>query len=210
MKKVLIVIIALWSFTGPVRAQNADINLLRSINLYRNRSLDNAFAGITNSAAPAAVAVPVGLFVAGLIKKDSSLEWNAIGTAASVVVATGITEALKYTVKRPRPYVTYPDIQNKLVESDPSFPSGHSSAAFAIATSLSLDYPEWYVIAPSYLWASAVAYSRMDLGVHYPSDVLAGMVIGAGSAYLGHKGQQWLNRWYDKKHRKKPVHISNL
>ncbi len=37
---------------------------------------------------------------------------------------------------------------------------------------------------PSYTWAVIVAYSRMDLGVHYPSDILIGAVIGAGSAYL--------------------------
>jgi membrane-associated phospholipid phosphatase len=56
--------------------------------------------------------------------------------------------------------------------------------AFATATSLSLAYPKWYVIVPSFAYAGTVAYSRMHLGVHYPSDVAAGAVIGAGCAYL--------------------------
>jgi membrane-associated phospholipid phosphatase len=53
-----------------------------------------------------------------------------------------------------------------------------------LAGSLSLAYSKWYVILPSYLYASTVAYSRMDLGVHYPSDVVTGALIGTGTAYL--------------------------
>ena len=82
-----------------------------------------------------------------------------------------------------------------------SFPSGHTSFAFATATSLSIKYPRWYVIAPSYLWAGAVGYSRMNLGVHYPSDVLAGAMLGAGSAWLTCK----VNDWYWKKKNNKPI-----
>ncbi len=81
------------------------------------------------------------------------------------------------------------------------FPSGHTSLAFAIATSLSLKYPKWYVIAPSYVWACSVGYSRMNLGVHYPSDVLAGAVLGAGSAFLTYK----LNEWFWKKQNNKKL-----
>ncbi|MDO9339524.1 MAG: phosphatase PAP2 family protein, partial [Bacteroidales bacterium] len=55
-----------------------------------------------------------------------------------------------------------------------------------------LAYPKWYIIVPSYTWASTVAYSRMDLGVHYPSDVLIGALVGAGSAYLTYKINQKL------------------
>ena len=78
-------------------------------------------------------------------------------------------------------------------------PSGHTSGAFATATALSLKYPEWYVIVPSYLWASSVGLSRMHLGLHYPTDVLAGAVLGAGSAYLTYKVNEWLWDNYDIK-----------
>lgn len=89
---------------------------------------------------------------------------------------------MKYGFNRKRPFVTYPDLITKKSEAgSPSFPSGHTSQAFATATSLSLAYPKWYVIAPSLLWAGAVGYSRMELGVHYPSDVLVGALIGIGS-----------------------------
>ena len=71
-----------------------------------------------------------------------------------------------------------------------SFPSGHTSLTFSVATSLSLSCPKWYVIAPSMLWASSVAFSRLYLGVHYPSDVLTGMVVGVASGIFSH----WLSK----------------
>ncbi|HEU4718905.1 MAG TPA: phosphatase PAP2 family protein, partial [Bacteroidia bacterium] len=107
-----------------------------------------------------------------------------------------IVFGLKYTVNRPRPFVTYPDIIKKTKAGSKSFPSGHTSSAFALATSVSLAYPKWYVIAPSYAWACAVGYSRMRLGAHYPSDVAAGALIGAGCAW----GCWWLNKKIQEKY----------
>lgn len=192
MKRTVTAIILIFVLGKVSFAQNMDINLLKAINLHRPHSLDNTFIGITNTAKPLTIALPVGLFVTGLIKKDKSFEYNAVQMVGALAVTTVITEGLKYTVRRPRPYVTYPFIQHLTTEKDPSFPSGHTSIAFADATSLSLNYPKWYIIAPSFLWATAVGYSRLDLGVHYPSDVLAGAIIGAGSAFLCFKAQQWL------------------
>jgi membrane-associated phospholipid phosphatase len=55
-------------------------------------------------------------------------------------------------------------------------------------------YPKWYVVVPSFVWASSVGYSRMHLGVHYPSDVLVGAMVGSSSAFLTQKANQWLNK----------------
>lgn len=192
MKKLVPVILLLLSVA--TYSQNADIRPLREINLSRNKDLDNAFRGVTNTAGPVAFGMPVALFAISLVKDDSVMRRNSIYIGASVISSAIITNILKYSIKRPRPYVTYPDIEKAANGGSPSFPSGHTSDAFAFATSVSIAYPKWYVIVPSYAWAGAVAYSRMDLGVHYPSDVLAGALIGAGSAYLCHVGQKWLNR----------------
>lgn len=111
-------------------------------------------------------------------------------TEASTV---GLVFALKNVVQRPRPYALVPGIEPRARAHqgdepfDPySFPSGHAAAAFAIATSLSLSYPEWYVVAPSALWATAVALSRPWLGVHYPTDIGVGAVLGVGVAFGVH------------------------
>lgn len=166
--------------------QNIDIRILREINLNRNESFDGTFKLITNTAAPISVCIPVGMLGVGLIKGDSALTRHAMVIGASVASSAIITLFMKDIVKRPRPFTTYADIEKLTSGGGYSFPSGHTSGAFSLATSLSIECPKWYVIIPSYVWASAVGYSRMDLGVHYPSDILMGAVVGAGSAYLCH------------------------
>ncbi len=114
------------------------------------------------------------------------------------LVSAFISTALKYSFKRERPFKTYPDLEKEASGGGYSFPSGHTSDAFATATALSIAFPKWYVIAPSFVWAGAVGYSRMDLGVHYPSDVLAGAIVGSGSAYLTYKLNKWINKKTNK------------
>ena len=128
-----------------------------------------------------------------MIEKDQELKQKGLMIGASFIVTTVIATTLKHTINRARPFETYPDIQKLAASGSSSFPSGHTSDAFSTATSLSLAFPKWYVIAPSYTYATLVGYSRMHLGVHYPSDVLAGAIIGAGSAFLCYKAQKWIN-----------------
>ena len=192
MKKILFIVF-LFPFIS-IYSQNIDIDILRNINLNRNRQLDGTFRFFTNSVTPLAVGTPVILFTLGLVKKDSSTLNKSLYIGASALTAAIVSTIVKHGVNRPRPFVTYPFIEKATEAGSPSFPSGHTSDAFALATSMSLAYPRWYIIIPSFTWAGIVGYSRMDLGVHYPSDVLMGAVIGAGSAYLCYKGQQWLNR----------------
>jgi membrane-associated phospholipid phosphatase len=190
MRKAFVLFMILCIFLPVSVCQNADIRLLREINLNRNISLDPAFRVVTHSAYPVCGLTPIIMFGAGYITKDSLLKRNAIVTGATLLTEVIIANVLKYSIYRTRPFDTYPDIEKATDADSPSFPSGHTASAFALATSLSLEYPRWYIIVPSYTYALAVAYSRLDLGVHYPSDVLAGAVIGAGSAFLCH----WLNQ----------------
>ena len=200
MKRILIFVLLLQSLT--IYSQNIDIRLLRHINIDRNKHLDGTFKLITNSVGPVSIAAPLLVFGTGLLEKDKTLQQKGIVMGESFIVASFISISMKYAVNRPRPKETYPDIEKLTSGGSPSFPSGHTSDAFSTATSLSIAFPKWYIIAPSYIYASAVGYSRMDLGVHYPSDVLAGAIVGAGSAYLCYKAQKWINH---KKRNKIPI-----
>ena len=195
MKSIILLFIHLL-LSVTLYAQNLDIHLLRQINTPHELSADGFFRGVSNSTFFISVGTPLTGMIIGEIKNDPKLLKTSCMMVVSTAATFAITDVLKHSVNRQRPFVTYKDILNKsrVVTLDPSFPSGHTSSAFNTATFLSLKYPQWYVILPSFAWAGTVAYSRMYLGVHYPSDVIAGAVIGAGTAYLTHVVWKRLNK----------------
>lgn len=172
-------------FMQTLQAQNADINLLKGINpQYPNSGFQ---IDITNSVYPISFGTPAVLLASGFIAKDKALQYKGWEAAGSLVISVIITQTLKYSINRTRPYEKYNFIypyDNS--EYGKSFPSGHTSLAFNTATTLSLEFKKWYVTVPAFGWAAGVAYSRLYLGEHYPTDVIAGAVVGAGSAWLSH------------------------
>ncbi len=195
-KVILPVIILLFCFSEG-NTQNLDIEILKPINARETNFKDNYLEFCASSVTAVSIAAPVGILAAGLIKHDKKLQKDALYMGGAYIVSAAITQSLKKIVDRKRPFEDYSFIIKRDDESGGmSFPSGHTTAAFVTATSLSLRYRKWYVIAPAYVWATSVAWARMYQGVHYPSDVLAGAVIGAGTAWVSYKFQQWM----DKKH----------
>ena len=74
-----------------------------------------------------------------------------------------------------------------------SFPSGHATLAWTLATVMAHEYPNWPVRLLAYGVATAVSTTRVTGGVHFPSDVFAGSVIGFGvGTYVSHKDRQKL------------------
>jgi membrane-associated phospholipid phosphatase len=180
-------------------AQNFDINMLRPINHNESNFKNNFFKATSNSVIIVNIAAPASIFVAGLIKHDKQLQKDAAYMFGGFIASSILTQGLKRITKRDRPFITYSDIIKRSDGGGYSFPSGHTTAAFCTATSLSLLFPKWYVIVPSYLYASAVGYGRMYQGVHYPTDVFAGAVVGAGGAWLAYKAEKWMNKKNNKK-----------
>ncbi len=189
-----ILVIAGCFFLSIANAQNWEIDLLKNIN--PSQSHPTFQQNISKSVYPLALATPVSMFAIGLINKDKKLQHQSYKVVGSLLINTAITQAMKYTINRNRPYQDYPTIiVPNNTENDASFPSGHTSTAFSLAASLSIQYKKWYVVVPCYAWAASVGYSRLYLGEHYPTDVFAGAAIGIGSAYLS----EWLNRKLFKK-----------
>lgn len=178
------------------QAQNWDINTLHKINSMDSRFVRNYSKVFSRSAPYISIGVPVAMAAYAGFSKDQKLLKDAIYIGTSVAEAVVVTYGLKHAVGRERPYDHYPDrVHAYSFESSPSFPSSHTAAAFSLATSLSIKYPKWYVIAPSAVWACSVGFSRMNEGVHYPSDVVAGAAIGAGCAVVNVYVNRWLNKW---------------
>lgn len=173
-------------------AQNWEVELLKSIN--PNPPASVVWKGVSVSAEPLSLSIPIALFTVGLLEKNKSVKEQSVEVIGSLALTTIATEGLKIIVNRQRPYEKYTDIYPYEYEKGKSFPSGHAALAFSAATSLAIQYKKWYIVAPAYLWAASVSYSRLYLGQHYPSDILASAIVGSGSAWLSHKAVQWLKK----------------
>lgn len=118
-------------------------------------------------------------------------KYRKIGMASSLALMGSFilnNLILKNAVGRIRPYEVIPDlvlIGNKAW--DASFPSGHSGCSFAAATVFFLMFPKKIGI-PAIILAAIIAFSRLYIGIHYPTDVLVGtldgILLGMGSVML--------------------------
>lgn len=166
-----------------------DVNIFRSINDARSPFLNTVVGASDNMVLPITVGAPVVFAGVGLAQN------NAYTFDTGVIV--GVTDVLAYVlyypiknfiVKRERPYEVLSNVHTGHVDSADkySMPSGHTTAAFALATALTLRYPKPYVYIPAYAWALFVGYGRIYWGLHFPSDVVAGALLGTASALAIH------------------------
>ena len=163
--------------------QRLDEDILERLAAGRTGGQTQVWRFVSNANNYVNAAIPIGVLTDGLIRNDAQTKRNGLYMAASTATTYLLNLAIKQLVRRPRPFLTDPRLVPVYRPGAYSFPSGHTSSAFSAVTSLSRAYPKWYVIAPSYLWAAGVGYSRMYLGVHYPTDVTGGALLGTGTAF---------------------------
>lgn len=194
MNKVIFIFLHLFTL-NLISQSNLDYRLLKSINTGEMPCWDKTMKGVSFSVYPIMPLSVVGIWSNGYYTKNEAMMRNGYKSALTIGFALATTTGLKYAVNRTRPFAQYP---NDIIQRDHvgpySFPSGHTTAAFATATAISLSYKKWYVTLPSYTYAGLVGYSRMRLGVHYPSDVLGGAIIGIGAGLLTWKLDKLLNK----------------
>lgn len=108
----------------------------------------------------------------------------ALTAMAAYALEVPLFVLLKHLIKRPRPADALESLSAFIQPADRfSFPSGHTAAAFVMATLLCVFYPP--VMALALGLAVMVGLSRVLLGVHYPSDILAGATLGFSCAMIG-------------------------
>jgi membrane-associated phospholipid phosphatase len=137
--------------------------------------------------------VPVSFYVAGLVRKDSYASQTALLAGEAVANAEIVALVMKDVDRRTRPSELGPNgdlsgswfgTKNRSIGGSGSFPSGHTAAAFAVATVFAERYRRhrW---APwvAYGLAGAIGFSRVSSQAHFPSDVFLGAALGTS---IGH------------------------
>jgi undecaprenyl-diphosphatase len=163
-----------------------DFTIFKALNglAFHNDWLEDPFRFIATQAQLLFLAVLAALFFA-------RGKWRSVhgrrGVAAagfSALLALGIAQLIADLWDRARPYEAHPGAAHLFVAAspDPSFPSDHATAAFALAVAIFLYHRRagWLMLA----MATLVAVSRVLVGTHYPSDILAGALLGSLSACL--------------------------
>ncbi len=157
------------------KIQRKDSDILVMVNNgIKCKTLDNTMPYITYLGS---LTFSVFFCLFALLIPSYTIKFLGIRTAVSLIIASIAAQIIKITVNRVRPFLLINNLNIKKIGIDSySFPSGHTTAAFCIAIMCSLYFPE---LAPIFiLFACVVGISRMYLGVHYPTDVLVGMLLG--------------------------------
>jgi membrane-associated phospholipid phosphatase len=134
-----------------------------------------------------------GFYLAGAVgNNDKATAVAQDGLAASLIASGIITPALKYATGRSRPRENAGTANFKPFGGAASFPSGHATEAFALASVISAHYDETWVKCSSYTMAGLVGLARTYHDAHFASDVLAGALIGTtvGQSIVAHNQQR--------------------
>ena len=156
----------------------------RPINLLLNRLLSGWLGSVTHLGGATftlTASLLIGIF--------ASAAWSTAGWQALAAVALSHLPVaiVKRKFKRLRPYQALKNVNiGKRTLIDPSFPSGHTTAVCAWLVPWLFVHPEisLLIVAPAMIIGLSVAWSRMYLGLHYPSDVAAGAALGSVTALL--------------------------
>jgi membrane-associated phospholipid phosphatase len=161
-----------------------DEDIQRAVQRNRNSTVDNVFDAVTPFGGGYAFATLGAFYIGGAIFDDRKAKAVALdGLSASLIASGLILYPVKYTVGRSRPNANVGAYDFNPFSGHDSFPSGHATEAFTVATVIAEHYDSIWVKVTSYTLASMVGYARLNSNVHWTSDVLAGAALGT---FVGH------------------------
>jgi undecaprenyl-diphosphatase len=153
----------------------------------RHDAIEDPVVAYVNAAEFLFAAILILAFVAVGGHRRRIAQRAAVAAGLSAAVALALAQLIARLVDRPRPFVADPGAVHVFAHhaADPGFPSDHATAAFAIGVALLLRRRGWGGIV--LVLATVLALGRVAMGVHYPSDVLAGALLGTLVAVLLHR-----------------------
>ncbi len=161
-------------------------SILHTLNdfLYRHDAVEDPLLFYINISEALFVATLVAIFL--LAGGERLRRWRRAAVAAglSAGLALAVGKVISELVDRARPFVAEPHRVHLFTghAADPGFPSDHATGAFAVAMAIWLRDRRWGTVA--LLAAAVLSIGRVAIGVHYPSDVLAGDALGCAAALL--------------------------
>lgn len=159
-----------------------DVAILRFVHHHRLAGFDTWLYWFSYINTFVSISILLALF---LLSFRNKLRLAVFLKALAVFIMSAlIVWLVKSAWFRQRPFITYSDIQKLSEAGSSSFPSGHTTEAFAMAWAITMLSGKWWITVSVYCLAIFIAYSRMALGVHYPSDVLGGIILGTMIGFL--------------------------
>lgn len=151
-------------------------------NKMKTRHLDSFMYKVTNLGGVLVTSLTV-IFI--MFFGRNTNQYLGFEMLVSMMICQSIVYSLKAILSRERPYKILEHLNTFGIEmKDYSFPSGHSAASFSIATTIALNNPKLAIYI--FFIATIIGISRIYLGVHYPTDVAAGVILGVGISFIVH------------------------
>ncbi len=156
-----------------------DDQIKRNVQAHRTSGQDRFFSHWQNFGSSYSFILLGGFEACGELGGDLRAKNVAMDGLAASIIATGlIAPTVKFVVGRERPSSNQGAFKFHPFTSNISFPSGHAAQAFAVATVIAGNYPQWWVGTLAYGSAALVGYARVEQNAHFTSDVVAGAIIG--------------------------------
>ncbi len=161
-----------------------DIQIFYALNSLAGQShlLDGLIIFLAVYLAYVTIIALLGVVFYSNYSKQEKWEVLIVAGLAGIVARFGVVEIIRFFYHHPRPFTALPSVHALITDSAWSFPSGHATFFFALATAVYLYNKKWGI--GFFTAATLISLGRVIAGVHYPSDILGGAIIGAVVAWV--------------------------